>query len=75
MCLGIPGKIISIENSIAEVDIEGNQTRADISTLPGVQPGDYILVHAGFAIEQYDEDEALKTLELLRELAEKMDQP
>jgi hydrogenase expression/formation protein HypC len=49
----------------------GNMTTADISLLEKVTVGDYIMVHAGFAIQKYDEDEAKATLELLKELFEK----
>jgi hydrogenase expression/formation protein HypC len=70
MCLAVPGKILSIDNSIAVVDIQGNRTEADISLVEGVAVGDYVIVHAGLAIERYDEKEALETLAMLRELAD-----
>jgi hydrogenase expression/formation protein HypC len=73
MCLAIPAKIVSISGTIAELDVEGNRTSADITMVPDAVVGDYVIVHAGLAIERYDEAEALRTLELLRELAAGLD--
>jgi hydrogenase expression/formation protein HypC len=69
MCLAIPAKIISISDTFAALDVDGNSATCDITLVPDVQVGDYVIVHAGLAIERYDEAEALKTLELFRELA------
>ena len=68
MCLAIPGKVISINNNEAVVDIMGNRTTANISVLEDVVIGDYILVHAGFAIQKYDEKTAEENLMLIKEL-------
>lgn len=70
MCLAIPGKVIEIDknNEHATVDYgDGTKRKANI-TLVDVKIGDYILVHAGFAIEVLDEKEAHKTLDLFREM-------
>ena len=70
MCLAIPGKIIEIssDKNHAMVDYgDGTKRQANIS-LVKVKKGDYVLVHAGFAIEILDESEAKKTLELFREM-------
>ena len=70
MCLVIPGKIIEIEkdNEHAIVDYgDGTKRKANI-TLVEAKIGDYVLVHAGFAIEVLDEKEAQKTLDLFREM-------
>jgi len=70
VCLAIPGKIIKIEsdNQHALIDYgEGTQRKANIS-LVEVKKGDYVLVHAGFAIQVIDEKEALETLELFRSM-------
>jgi hydrogenase expression/formation protein HypC len=72
MCLAVPAKVISIDGVIAQADMMGNMTSADISLLEKVNIGDYIMVHAGFAIQKYDEDEARATLDLLKELFEKL---
>jgi hydrogenase expression/formation protein HypC len=68
MCLAIPAKVVRIQGTIADVEIEGTSTVADISVLPGVKVGDYVMVHAGLAIQKYDEQEALENLELIRQL-------
>jgi hydrogenase expression/formation protein HypC len=70
MCLAVPAKITAIKGDIATVDMLGNTTTADISLLDHVRPGDYVMVHVGFAIQKYDEKEAKITLDLLKELAE-----
>ena len=70
MSLAIPGKIIEIkpDKNHAKVDYgDGTKRRANIS-LVDVKKGDYVLVHAGFAIEVLDEKEAEKTLDLFREM-------
>lgn len=70
MCLAIPGKIKSInEDKVAEVDFDGVMRTASMDMLPNAKIGDYVLVHAGFAIEIVDKKEAEKTLDLLKELS------
>lgn len=69
MCLAIPARILSINGSSADLDMAGNRLSADISLVPDVMPGDFVMVHAGFALQKYDEDEALATLDLFREYA------
>jgi hydrogenase expression/formation protein HypC len=73
MCLAIPAQVIEINGPIATVAVLGNTTTADISLLENIHTGDYVLVHAGFAIQKYDEEEAKITLELLKELAQTAD--
>ncbi|MDD5347692.1 MAG: HypC/HybG/HupF family hydrogenase formation chaperone [Candidatus Omnitrophica bacterium] len=68
MCLAIPVRITKITGTLAEVDMAGTRREADIRFVEGVEPGDYVLVHAGFAIERIDEEEARKTLELLKDV-------
>ena len=70
MCLGIPVKIISIEGDMATVAVEGVEYRASLQLLPGSVIGDYVMLHAGFAIEKVDPQEAAETLELLNRIAE-----
>ena len=70
MCLAIPGKVITIDSSSEHATIdygEGTQRQANIS-LVDVKVGDWVLVHAGFAIQVLDEKEAEKTLQLFREM-------
>ncbi len=68
MCLSIPAKIIEIENDMAKVSISGNIYSANISMVENVSPGDYILLHAGFAIQKIDDKEASETNRLLEEI-------
>ena len=69
MCLGVPGRIVDIDGSIATVDFWGvrRQVRLDVVDEP-VQPGDYILNHVGFAIRRIPPGEIAATLELYEEL-------
>lgn len=68
MCLAIPAKILSIEGENALVSIEDVEYKASLLLLPDVEPGDYVMIHAGFAIEKVDPDQAAETLRLLREI-------
>ncbi|MGI6405595.1 MAG: HypC/HybG/HupF family hydrogenase formation chaperone [Syntrophaceticus sp.] len=63
MCLAIPSKIIKIDGNIAEVDIGGNIKEINILLTPEAKVGDYVLLHAGYAIQVIDEDEANKIFE------------
>ena len=68
MCLAIPGKIVEIDKEHATIDYgEGTKRKANIS-LVDAKIGDYVLVHAGFAIEVLNEKEAKETLNLFREM-------
>lgn len=73
MCLGIPGKLVEINGDVGKIDLSGVRREIRLSLVEDVQIGDYVLVHAGFAIQKLDEDEALKTLALIREMAEATD--
>ncbi|MBI9053778.1 MAG: HypC/HybG/HupF family hydrogenase formation chaperone [Bacteroidales bacterium] len=68
MCLSIPGKIIKIEDKAAEADVGGTIVNIGIQMVDNVKVGDFVLVHAGFALQIIDEKEALITLQLLREM-------
>ena len=67
MCLAIPSKITKIENNMATIDVEGVKREASLLLLEDARVGDYIIVHAGFAIQKLDESAAQETLDLLRE--------
>jgi hydrogenase expression/formation protein HypC len=73
MCLAIPAKVIEVEGDLqaGKVDYQGTKVKANFALLEGVQAGDWVIVHAGFAISKLDEEEARETLVLLREIAEK----
>lgn len=68
MCLAIPGKVVSIIKDKAQVDFGESVLREVNVTLVDVKVGDYVLVHAGYAIQVLDEAEALETLRLWNEI-------
>jgi len=70
MCLSIPGKVIKISGDSAEVTVGGTIVNIGIQMVEKLKVGDYVLVHAGFALQIIDEKEALITLQLLREMNE-----
>lgn len=73
MCLAIPSKIIAIENEMATIDVDGVRRQASLLLLEDARVGNYVIVHAGFAIKKLDEAAALETLRLLRMAADHYD--
>jgi hydrogenase expression/formation protein HypC len=69
MCLAIPSKIVKIENNVATIDVDGVQREASLLLIDNPKIGDYVVVHAGFAINKINEEHALESLKLLREAA------
>lgn len=67
MCIAVPGRVVSITGDRAKVDFSGNMVDADIR-LVDAKPGDYVLVHAGCAIEVMKRDEAEDLMALLEEI-------
>ena len=71
MCLAIPAKVTRIDASgQGKVEYLGTKVKVNFSLLEDVQPGDWVIVHAGFAITKLDEEEAQETLTLLREIVQ-----
>lgn len=70
MCLSVPAEVISIDDNNAKVSVNGNMIECNIQMLTDVSIGDFVLVHAGFAIEKISEEEAKATLELFDEFEE-----
>lgn len=68
MCLSLPARVLTVDGDMAEVSVGGAVFRAGVQMVEGVRPGDYVLLHAGFAIEKLNEEEALETLRLLDEM-------
>ena len=68
MCLSIPAKVVSVSGDMAEVSVGGALFSAGLQMVENVGVGDYVLLHAGFAIEKLREDDALETLRLLKEI-------
>ena len=74
MCLGIPAKIVAIDDSKkGKVDYLGTKIKASFDLLDDVKIGDWVIIHAGYAITSLNEEEAQETLELLREYFEASD--
>jgi hydrogenase expression/formation protein HypC len=68
MCLSIPAKIVSIDGNMADVSAGGTVFKAGLHMIENAKIGDYILLHAGFAIQIVSEKEAVETLKLLEEI-------
>jgi hydrogenase expression/formation protein HypC len=68
MCLAIPAKVISVEGSTARVSVEDVEYNASLLLLNDVKPGDFIMLHAGFAIEKVDPEDAAEITRLLLEM-------
>jgi len=73
MCLAIPSKITEIENNMAVIDVDGVRRECSLLLVEDARVGDYVIVHAGFAISKIDEASALETLALLKEAAALME--
>ena len=74
MCLAIPSRIIAIDDHIGTIDVDGVQRKASLLLIEDPRIGDYVIVHAGFAIHKIDEEAAMESLKLLREAAALIDQ-
>jgi hydrogenase expression/formation protein HypC len=76
MCLAIPGKIISIESKQEEIFLNGKVSfggiikEVNLSMVPDIKIGDYVLVHVGVALSKVDEEDAMQTLEYLKLMGE-----
>lgn len=78
MCLSIPGKVVSIDESVpglkmGKVNFAGVGKDVCLQWLDDVKIGDYVLVHVGFALNKVDEKEALSTMKMLKELSDLVD--
>ncbi len=73
MCLAVPAEIVSMENEMATCRVGGGETTVQASLLlldEEAAVGDYLLIHAGFALRRLDREEAEETLRLMREMAD-----
>jgi hydrogenase expression/formation protein HypC len=73
MCLAVPGKVLEIESNpqglrMGKADFGGIVKTVCLEYTPEIVPGDYVLVHVGFALSKVDEEEAVRTYEILREM-------
>lgn len=73
MCLAIPGKILNIDGNSALIDFDGIKQKVIIALIQDPEVGKFVIVHAGYAIEQMDEKDALESIEQWKELAEEQD--
>lgn len=69
MCLAVPMRVENIEGSEAIVELGGVKKQINLGLLDDVRVGEYVIVHAGFAIQKVDEKEAKETIEVLKEMA------
>jgi hydrogenase expression/formation protein HypC len=77
MCLAVPGQVLELvdeENHLARVDVAGVLRNVNIGLLDDAGPGDWVLIHVGFALSKVDEEEALATLGLLQRMGEAFEQ-
>jgi hydrogenase expression/formation protein HypC len=70
MCLAIPSRIVEKNGNLAVIDVDGVRREANLMLLEDAEIGDWVIVHAGFAIHKIDEKSALETISFLREAAE-----
>jgi hydrogenase expression/formation protein HypC len=68
MCLAIPGKIVSKSGNDGEIEFGGFTKKVNLTLLPEAEIGEYVLVHAGFAISKTTQEDALETLDALRHI-------
>jgi hydrogenase expression/formation protein HypC len=70
MCLAIPGKVVEIRDGmLATVDVGGVRREVSLVLVDGIEVGDYVIVHVGYALNRLDPEEAEQTLELFRQVA------
>jgi hydrogenase expression/formation protein HypC len=68
MCLAVPGRIVEKEEGVGVVDVRGNRLRAGLALVPDAEVGDWVLLHAGFAITQVTAEDAAETNALFDEM-------
>ena len=68
MCLAVPAYVEKLENGEAVVAMHGNRVRVSVALVPDAQVGDWVLVHAGFALQRLDADEAKETFAVIADL-------
>ena len=74
MCLAIPAKIVKIEEGMGIIDMEGTQREVSLLLQEDAKVGDYVIVHAGFAIHKLDEEEAKENLRILRQIVAELEE-
>lgn len=74
MCLAIPSKIVKIENGMGTIDVDGVQRTCSLLLVEDARVGDWVIVHAGFALHKIDEAAAMESLQILKEAAAFVDE-
>lgn len=69
MCLAIPAKLVEIDGTLGKAEVGGARREVDLRLVGRVRVGDYVIIHAGFAIQKLDEEDAHETLSLFREMS------
>jgi len=70
MCLAVPARVVELlDGDDATIDVAGVRKRISLALVDGVQAGDYVIVHVGYALQRLDADEAQRTLDLFREVS------
>ena len=72
MCLAVPMKLVEINGGTAVAEIGGVRREVNVQLLEGAGIGDYVIVHAGFAIQKLDREDAEETLQLFRRMADEI---
>lgn len=72
MCLAIPGKILEIDGHAAKVDFDGIEQTVTIALIQNPKIGNYVIVHAGYAIEQMNEEEAMDAIQQWKEMSKEL---
>jgi len=71
MCLAIPARVVGLrDDGLADVELEGVVKEISLDLVDGVEPGDYVIVHVGFALTRLDPEEAERTLQLFAEMGD-----
>ena len=74
MCLAIPSKIVKIESGMGTIDVDGVQRTCSLLLVEDARVGDWVIVHAGFALHKIDEAVAMESLQILKEAAAFVDE-
>jgi len=74
MCLAIPSKIVKIESGMGTIDVDGVQRTCSLLLVEDARVGDWVIVHAGFALHKIDEAAAMESLQILKEAAAFVDE-
>ncbi len=73
MCLAIPSKIVEMDDSKAVIDVDGVRRECSLLMIEDPKIGDYVIVHAGFAIQKIDESAALESLQIMKDMVAQLE--